>query len=280
MSTATARRSTHIDTRPVTFASLLRSEWIKLWSVRSTWWTLSITVAVMVLLALFYSASIVNVIEADPEMAAEMLPANPGASAISFGYFFAQISVAVLGAMVITGEYATGMIRSTLTAAPDRIRVILAKATVLSAVLFALGVAGGVISWAATAPILVGGDLVASLGEPQTWQALAGLGAYLVYVGLLSMALGLILRHAAGAIATILGALLVLPNVLIIASSLGVDWAIDIYPYLPAQVGEVLMSTTAGDTFISTPGGAGLVMLGYVAVLFVIGLGLIRRRDA
>src|SRR5690606_26484583 len=121
---APAKRS---RVRNVTFPRILRSEWIKLWTLRSTWWTLGSTVVIMAGFALMMAVVVqfLNDQMADVEMAAEdqaSMDAVLGApTVIAGGYEFAALVVGVLGAMVITGEYSTGMIRSTFAANPGRL---------------------------------------------------------------------------------------------------------------------------------------------------------------
>ena len=115
--------------QPVSFTRVLHSEWIKLWSLRSTYWSVLATLAAMVLIAVMLGvASMVEEAAAGPD----------GQMAIGMGYSFAQVVVAVLGVLTITGEYTTGMIRSTLAAVPARLPALAAKAVLVAAVGFTI----------------------------------------------------------------------------------------------------------------------------------------------
>jgi ABC-2 type transport system permease protein len=133
MSTLTAAPPTtsHAATPPAaaqvqpTFAGVVRGEWIKLLSLRSTWWALASTAAVITLVALAAAMSL-NAMTEDPTLAPGIEQMH-GAEVIAGGFHFGMLTIAVLGALLITGEYATGMIRSTFAAVPTRIPVLGAK---------------------------------------------------------------------------------------------------------------------------------------------------------
>ena len=113
-----------------TFAGTVRGEWIKLLSLRSTWWVLAATIALITGVSLAVAASL-DAMAADPATAGGLATAN-GAEAVSGGFQLGMLTLAVLGALLITGEYSTGMIRSTLAAVPTRVPVLVAKAVVLT----------------------------------------------------------------------------------------------------------------------------------------------------
>lgn len=285
LASPTSARSS-AGTEGVSFARLLRSEWLKLMTLRSTWWSLGITVLAMLGLAAIFAGSIGFIPEGEDAGISEL-----GAQVITFGYYFAQVTVAVLGALVITGEYSTGMIRATMTAAPRRLDVLAAKAVVLALVVFAIGIAATLLSWLITLPLLPEGMSV-DIAASETWEVILGTGLYLTLVALMAFWLGTIVRSSAGAIAAVLGVVLILPIIFTVLMGTGQDWAIDLYPYLPSAAGERLMATSGGDAMATDPaaGGfagmtqldpwvGGLVMLGYVVVIGVIGSILVKRRD-
>src|SRR5690606_26514725 len=146
-----------VEVKPVSFLRVLHSEWIKLWSLRSTYWTVLATLAAMVLIAVMLG--IASIVEEGTE-------GPDGLMAIGMGYAFAQVAVAVLGVLTVTGEYTTGMIRSTLAAVPPRIPALAAKAVVVATVGFVVGVAGVTLSYVASYPLLGAGG-AASLSDPQ-----------------------------------------------------------------------------------------------------------------
>ncbi|TGO04177.1 ABC transporter permease subunit [Serinibacter arcticus] len=263
----------------VTFLHLLRSEWIKLVTLRSTGWTLGLTLLGMVGVSVIFAAS-ASAFASDTGIPLDGI----GASAITFGYFIGQITVAVLGALAISGEYSTGMIRSTMAAAPRRLDVVAAKATVIGVVVFVTGILGTLLSYLVTLPLLPDGAGV-SLGEGETWRVIAGTGAYLALIALLSFGIGAIVRNSAGAISAVLGVLLMLPLVFQILSGFGQDWATDVMTYLPGVAGERLMTVAGASEAMSTgmstlsPTVGGLVLAGYVAVVLGIALTLVKKRD-
>ncbi|SFF42861.1 ABC transporter permease subunit [Blastococcus tunisiensis] len=273
--TATATEQ-QVAVSPVTFPRVLHSEWIKLWSLRSTYWSVVATVLAMVLIATVMAlAAAVGAAGADD--------APGGEAAIGLGYTFAQVVVAVLGALMITGEYSTGMIRSSLAAAPRRTPVLAAKAVLIAAVGFLLGVLGVALAYLVTLPVL-GGQDAADLADPEVQRIFWGTGLYLAGVGLLGLGLGALIRHTAGAITAALGVLLLLSTVvqLLMLTS---DWFTGVYPYLPSTAGERIASpevTAAvdGGPVVLAPWTGFAVFMAYVAVTLIGAAVSLRRRDA
>jgi ABC-2 type transport system permease protein len=260
----------------VTFPRVLRSEWIKLWSLRSTYWSVVAAVLVMVMIAVVMALATVVGTDGAGD-------APGGEAAIGLGYTFAQVVVAVLGALMITGEYSTGMIRSSLAAAPRRTPVLAAKAVLIAAVGFVLGVLGVALSYLVTYPVL-GGQDVADLADPDVQRIFWGTGLYLAAVGLLGLGVGALLRHTAGAITFVLGVLLLLSTIwqLLMMTS---DWFTKSYPYLPSAAGERIAAPEVADAVAEAPQalapwtGYGVFMV-YVVVVLGLAAVLLRRRDA
>jgi ABC-2 type transport system permease protein len=211
-------------TAPVTFPRVLHAEWIKLWSLRSTYWTVLATLAAMVLIA---SLMAVAATVAPPDSGT----APDGTMAIGLGYSFAQVVVAMLGTLVVTGEHSTGQIRSTLAAVPRRVPVLAAKAVLIAALSFVLGVVGVALSFLVSYPLL-GSAAAADLSDPHVQRLFWGTGLYLAGVGLLGLGIGALLRHTAGAITATLGILLML-STLVQLLMMTSDWFTRIYPYCP-----------------------------------------------
>jgi ABC-2 type transport system permease protein len=277
MTTHTADRAESaraVVVKPVSFPRVVHSEWIKLWSLRSTYWTVFATLGTMVLIAVMLGvASRVEGSAAGPD----------GQMAIGMGYTFAQVVVAVLGVLTITGEYATGMIRSTLAAVPTRVPALLAKAVLVGTVGFALGAAGVAVSYLVSYPLL-GSNGAADLSDPEVLRIFWGSGLYLAGVGLFGLAVGAIIRHTAGAITLILGVLLLLSTLwqLLMMTS---DWFVTSYAYLPSTAGERIASPEVASAVadapqVLSPWTGFAVFLVYVAITFLIATVLLRRRDA
>ncbi|HEX6248796.1 MAG TPA: hypothetical protein VFZ64_13075 [Nocardioidaceae bacterium] len=260
--------------RPVSFPRVLRSEWIKMWSLRSTYWTVLATLVAMVLIAVMLGvASVVDDGAAGPD----------GRMAIGMGYTFAQVVVAVLGVLTITGEYTTGMIRSTLAAVPTRLPALFAKAVLVAVVGFLLGVLGVTLSYLASYPLL-GADGAAPLSDPEVQRIFWGSGLYLAAVGLFGLGVGAVVRHTAGAITLVLGVLLLLSTLwqLLMMTS---DWFTRTYAYLPSTAGERIaspeVSGTVADTIqVLAPWTGFAVFMIYVSATLVVAAVLLRRRDA
>jgi ABC-2 type transport system permease protein len=264
---AAARPSSDVR---VTFPRLVRSEWIKLWSVRSTWWVVPITVVAQAgiawLIAYFGTQQI------------EQNGADLGAftaGELVGGIQLAQLAICVLAVLTVTGEYSTGMIRSTLTAAPTRIPALLSKGLVVVVVSFVTGIIGTVLSWAVTYPVL-GETYRVDLADETNQRILLGAPLYLAAIALLAFAIGALLRHSAGALATVLGLLLVVEGILSM-----IPWTFfeKISPYLPMSAGSQLVQTGGPDAVLSPWQGYGvLVAWGVLAVTAA--CLLLRRRDA
>ncbi|TNM34136.1 ABC transporter permease [Streptomyces sedi] len=194
----------------------LLSEWTKIRTVRSTVWTLALTVLLTVGIGLIFAAA----------LSGEDFVGMPLLGGGFFGLMFGQLCVISLGALVITSEYGTGMIRTTLTASPRRARVLIAKGLVFFSLSFAVTLAATALTALIhssmlgdqTVPVyeydnpdmegsIENGEIVASSGH---WvDATVGASLYVALLGLLALAVGALLRHSAGAISTMLGVVLV-----------------------------------------------------------------------
>src|SRR5699024_5985525 len=176
MTTQTASPPT-VAIHPVSFPRIVRSEWIKFWSLRSTYWALAATLVAMVLMSLLMAVGASQAAQ-NPEFG----PGPDGAMVISLSYAMAQLAIAVLGVLMISGEYSTGMIRSTLTAVPARIPALAAKAVIITVVSFVVGVVGVMLSYVITAPMLGDAGGAADLGDPEVQRLIWGTGLYLAAV--------------------------------------------------------------------------------------------------
>ncbi len=188
---------------------VLRSELTKLRTVRSTYWTLFTAVVAIVGLGAFLCAEYVgHYAHIRPEEKGNFDPTSFSLN----GLLLAQLAVGVLGVLLITSEYSTGMIRATLAAVPQRRTVLAAKALVFIAVTVVLGVAACFAAFLIGQSILSSKHIEASLGDPGVLRAVIGGGLYLTVLGLLALGLGTLIRHSAGAIAALFGLVLVLPG--------------------------------------------------------------------
>ena len=160
------------------------------------------------------------------------------------GIFLAQLAVGVLGVLVIASEYATGQIRATFGATPQRNLVLAAKVLVFIVVVFVVGLVACFSAFFIGQAILGGSSRLhnASLGDPGAFRAVIGGAMYLAVIGALGIGLGTILRRTAGAIAALVGLLLILP---ILVNFLPSPWNTDISKYLPLSAGNNVFHTAA-----------------------------------
>jgi ABC-type transport system involved in multi-copper enzyme maturation permease subunit len=227
-------------------SGLMRAEWTKLRTVRSTIWTLALTVVLGIGISALATA------ETRAHWATMSLANRSGfdpASTSLIGVFLGQFTLGVLGVLAMSGEYGSGTIRATFSAAPRRPLALGAKAAVFG--LLALVVAEVV----AFASFLLGQALLtapathATLGTPGALRQVVGSGLYLCVIGLLGLGLATIIRHTAGAISAFVGILLVLP---IIVAALPASIQTDVQRFLPAHIGAACcwfgeMRSCAGD---------------------------------
>jgi ABC-2 type transport system permease protein len=260
----------------LTFLRAVRSEWIKLTSLRSSIVLLALTVEVMAGIGALNAWGISTM--------ADGLKAIGGAEGLSsmargvpaVGVAVGQMLIASLAVMQIGSEFGNGMIRTTLTVVPRRATALLAKTIVIAAVAFTAGVIGAVASWEAgqffLEPVGLGFGVTADGVIPSMLAA----GGFLALISVFGVSVGALLRHSAGGIMAVLGVLLVLP---VVAAMLGQNESItEMAHYLPSHVGLRLVAirAEAGD---QTPGQAWLVMLVWAVMPLVLALASMRRRD-
>jgi ABC-2 type transport system permease protein len=257
----------------LSFAGLLRSEWIKLRTVRSTIWSYATVIVISVGMAALMAASYGG--------GGGPVPADAQVSLVSqaatFGVFFGQLVVAVLGVLAISGEYTTGMIRSSVTATPRRLPMLAAKAVVLFVCTFVVGLISTVGSYLVASPILAGKGMTAGITDPDLFLPLLGGALYLALVSIFALGVGAILRSSAGGIAAALGILLLLPIAMLMIPA---EWATDSLPYLISNAGLGIFGLNAFGPPLAELWQNVLVVLGWVAVSLAGAAVLLRRRDA
>jgi len=261
---------------PIRFRDLLLSEWTKLRSVRSTMWALGTLVVATIgftTLLTWLASSQWDTFTAVQKAA---VLADPTGQILGSGFQFSQLAVCVLGVLVMTAEYSTGTIRSSLLAVPRRTPMLAAKALVFGALVLAVAEATAFPSFFIGAAILHSTAPV-SLGDPGVLQAVIGAGLYAAVLGVFAVAVGAIVRHTAGAITGIIGFVLVLsPLALLLPGTVGAH----IHAYLPTVAGQALVTTVQGpDDLLSAWQGFGVFVLWTVGLLLVANY-LLKRRDA
>ena len=258
----------------VTQARVVLSEWTKFVSLRSTLWSLGVGVLLTIAFPIVFAA--VTGSHWSHMSAADRAGRHPLDIALA-GVNVAQLAIAVLGVLVITGEYSTGMIRSTLIAVPKRLPVLWAKLAVHAVVSFVLLVPSVLIGFFASQAILSRHHILQiSFGAPGVARSVLGGAVYVMLVGIFALGIGAIVRSTAGGIATFAGIFFVIPPLMNI---LPASWNDAISKYLPSEAGRQLFSLHQGAHSLS-PLWGGLLLLGYCAAAVAAAAVLFVRRDA
>lgn len=264
----------HQRNQGVTGLGVLRSEWVKLRSVRSSTVTLAAAAGALLVVGLIFSAILGGVLSTGE--APDEFGGDPAGAALA-GVMIAQLIIGVLGVLAVTSEYATGMIRSTLTAVPARLPVLWAKAAVLTfATLPLLVVTALVVFFAGQALIGTNGLETAALGDPGVLRAVLATAAYLTGVALIGLAVGTLLRSTAAAISTLFGMVFLLPGLGSIL--LPASWRDDVLQLLPSNAGSAFTSVQPGPELLSAGAGAA-VFAAWIVVPLVAAAVALRRRS-
>jgi ABC-2 type transport system permease protein len=275
----------------LTFGGVLRSEWIKLVTLRSTVWCYAILVVLTVGIGALVAALIGTT--GDEELLGPQTQEAAQSTWLmvsTVGVGFAQLVIAVLGSMVITGEYGTGMIRSTFAAVPRRLPALVGKVLVFGVVSFLVALVALALTALLVVPLLAANDITVEIADPGVWRGILGAAGFVALIGLMALGIGAIIRNTAGAIAATLGLLLVLPTVLQIFGGLTrAEWALDATAFLPSSAGSQI-STYPTEGFEAPPGvfvpltleplEALVVLIAWAVVPLIIGAVLLKRRDS
>jgi len=269
----------------LTTGGIIRSEWVKLVTLRSTWWCLAIIAALTIGIPALVSFAL-----------GEGVSTGPGAADI--GYFtwmmattvpigFSVLVAAVLGCLVVTGEYGTGMIRSTIAAVPHRLPALFAKALVIGGVVLVTGLVSLGLGALASGLVLSSAGYLIDPADSRVWLTLLAAAGYPALVAVFSVGIGTIIRNSAGAIAAVLGLLLVVPTIIqLIGGLLQAEWAFDVGVFLPSSLGTTMytpvieggMSMTQG-TITLEPWQAALALVAWAVAALAGGALLLKRRD-
>jgi hypothetical protein len=254
----------------VTQVRVALSEWTKLRTVRSTVWSLG--VAVLLTVGLPMLVAVIRTSRAHPDHNG---PKPLEVAAI--GVNVSQLAIAVLGVLLVTGEYSTGMIRATLTAVPKRLPVLWAKLGVYAVVSFVLMLPCVVIAFFGSQAILSRKDMLQiSFSHHGVARAVIGSAVYLMLIGMFALAIGTIVRSTAGGIAAFAAIFFVIPPLLDI---LPTSWNNAIAPWMPDSAARAIFQLTHGSHSLSPAGGLAL-FCGYVAATIAVAAVLLVRRDA
>jgi ABC-2 type transport system permease protein len=258
------------------FGHVLLSEWTKIRSVRSTVWSLILlvvlTLGITVLITAITSAQWDQIGAASREQ----IRLDPTSGILSAGLQFGQLTIIVLGVLVITSEYSTGVIRASLLAVPRRLPMLAAKGIVFAAVALVIG---EIVMFASffIGEAILHSHVPVSLGSPHVTRAVVGGGLYLAVLGLFALAIGALVRHTAGAITGVIAFVIVLEP---LSALIPGTWGDHVHDYLPTVAGRLVIQTAqASGQVLSAWQGFGVFCL-WTAVLLVAAGILLVRRDA
>jgi ABC-2 type transport system permease protein len=252
------------------FPDTLRAEWIKFWSVRSTFWStamLFVLGAGLTTLVCATSAEWLASSEAD----------ESPLSFVTWGLMFAQITAIALGTLVVTTEYGTGLIRATLAATPRRGAVLAAKALVLSSTLVVVGTLTAFAGYFAGNWFLDREGIGIALGDEGVLRAMFGSGLYVAGLGLLAAAVGLLIRHTAAALSIVLALVFVVGNMAFLLPGTWGEWTAKL---MPGNAGSVVATPVSFNPELLDPWVGFGVFAGEVVALLLVAWLVFRRRDA
>jgi ABC-2 type transport system permease protein len=256
----------------VTQARVLRSEWTKLRTQPSAGWALLSAVVLIIGFGILYTL----LRDARPPHGAQIKTFDPTSVSLS-GVQLAQIAVGVLGVLLVTSEYASGLIRASFAAVPRRLPILWGKAALLAAATVAVSLPAALVTFLAGQSILGHQHLAVSLGQAGVARAVIGSALYLAVAALLGLGLGALLRSTAGAISALFGLLFA---VQIAAGFLPGSLSGEVGKFLPATAGQaVTIVHTDPASSLAPWAGFGVFCL-YAAVVLGLAAGRMRRGDA
>lgn len=269
-------RARPVATSParLSFVRLVRSELIKLATLRSPWWSIAVVAVLSVGMSLLMAFALTSIPGAPPEATADL-----ALRVILIPTSFTVLLAVIIGSIQVTGEYSTGMMRSTLTAAPGRLGTLLAKAVVIAAFVFVSTLVVFALAAAATAPIVGGAGAGLDVADPGAWLPGLAAGALtMAVISVIGVGAGYVLRNGPGAIALGVGIVFVLPLVpAFFPASPGWEWIHDVAQYLPTNAGQALMFPGEG---VLEPAIAALTLIAWAVLSLGAGAAVLRSRDA
>lgn len=257
-------------TARLSFRHVLDAEWTKIRTVRSTVWTL----IALVVASVGITALITSLAAAD--IASGEAGESPG-SFVTYGVMFGQVAAAVLGVLVATSEYSSGMIRTTLAATPRRWSIVAAKGLVLGSMLFVLGTLTTFASYFVGNFFLDREGIGLALSDPGVLRALVGGGLYLAMLGIFGFATGLLLRHTAAAVTTVIALIFVVGNVVMLIPGTVGEWLTKL---MPGNAGSEIAMVESFNPMLLEPWVGFAVFAGETALLLAVAGALFTRRDA
>jgi hypothetical protein len=251
-------------------ADVLRAELCKLRSVRSTYWAVFSALAANVVVAALLALFLPGQLSAHQKATLDTTRVSLG------GLHLSQIAIGLVGVLVITSEYSTGMIRATLSAVPQRRLMLAAKTIVLATSALIVGLVCCFAAYFTFQALVSEESLRTSLSDPGVFRAVIGGALYLTVLGLLGLGLGAVIRSSAGTVATLFGLLFVPPLLLDLLPG---SWKDTVVPYVPLQAGSAIFSVHREASSLAPWAGFGVFSL-YAVVALVVGFVVINHRDA
>jgi ABC-2 type transport system permease protein len=258
----------------VTQGRVLRSEFTKFRSLRSTMWTLLAAVVLMIGLGALFSAA--NASQYHTRAAAEMAGFNPVTTSLN-GVIFAVVAFGVLGVLLTGGEYSTGMICSSLTAVPRRLPVLWGKLAAFAGSIFPVSLVASFISFFLGQALLSSHHLGVPITAHDALRSVIGAALYVTVAGLIGVALGALLRHTAAGITTFAAVFFVVP---LLATLLPASISNHLAQYLPPNAGDAIWGGAAAVPNALSPWAGFALLCGYAAILIGAGAWRLRRSDA
>jgi ABC-type transport system involved in multi-copper enzyme maturation permease subunit len=260
------------------FGRLMLAEWTKIRSVRSTPWSLTIfVIATVGLTALFCWLTVHAIENGQAPRRSATLQGDPVSFILQVGLGFGQLAICVLGALTMTTEYTTGVIRASLLAVPKRLPVLAAKCVVFAALIFVIAEIVSFVSFfigkAVIHPVVN-----VSLSQPGVTRAVIGAGLYLTVLGLFALAIGSLIRHSAGAISAVIGIVLVVGPLLGLVDSY--YWGRHLHDWFPTVAGSYITRIQQQPDQVLTAWQGFAVFCGWTVLLLAAGSYLLKRRDA
>jgi ABC-type transport system involved in multi-copper enzyme maturation permease subunit len=256
----------------VTLPGVTRSEWTKLWSLRSTRWSLLLAFLAQAGLGPLFALLTMAHWNQQTRFEDNFNPINRSLR----GWVLAQLAIAVLGVMTISGEYTTGQIKSSLMAVPKRLPVLWSKLIVFASVAFVLMIVAALIGFVASQAIFTQHHVNVALSSPHALRAVVGTALLSTVTGAFCVGLATIVRRTAGGITLFVALFFVLPG---ISGLLPTSTDNAINPYLPTTIGSSMTDAFPGSYAFSAWGSFAL-LCGYAVLAIVIAAVALLRRDA
>jgi ABC-2 type transport system permease protein len=265
------------DSVKVTPASVVKSEWLKLRTLRSSWALMAIAFGALAFVGIALSWSTISEFASGHDHGFDHFNALTDSMT---GFELSQLAIGVLGILFIAGEYSTGQIRSSLGAVPKRLPMLLSKTGLLAALTFVTMLPAAFITFFGSQRILSQQHIQTTWSSPTVARTVIGVVLYLTVIAVIGVGLGAIIRNIAGGIAAFVGIMIVLPA---IAGALPQTWGDRINKFLPSNAGRALLnfqSDFQGGNLMLKPWTGFALFVAYALALVAVAAILLKRRDA